>query len=63
MQLSVQHGVDAIALSNHGGRQLDDAPNPIDLVQPVFNAVGGQVGTATEVSEEAAILSGNCVGS
>ena len=42
-KLSVQHGVDAIALSNHGGRQLDDAPNPIDLVQPVFNAVGGQV--------------------
>ena len=35
--------VDAIALSNHGGRQLDDAPNPIDLVHPVFNAVGGQV--------------------
>ena len=42
-KLSVQHGVDAIALSNHGGRQLDDAPNPIDLVQPVSNAVGGQV--------------------
>ena len=42
-KLSVQHGVDAIALSNHGGRQLDDAPNPIDLVHPVFNAVGGQV--------------------
>ena len=42
-KLSVQHGVDAIALSNHGGRQLDDAPNPIDLVRPVSDAVSGEV--------------------
>lgn len=35
-------GVDAIALSNHGGRQLDDAPAPIDLVAPVADAVGGR---------------------
>jgi L-lactate dehydrogenase (cytochrome) len=36
-------GVDAIALSNHGGRQLDDAPAPLDLVAPVAEAVGGRV--------------------
>lgn len=36
-------GVDAIALSNHGGRQLDSAPAPIDLVAPVAQAVGGQL--------------------
>lgn len=36
-------GVDAIALSNHGGRQLDGAPPPIELVAPVANEVGGQV--------------------
>jgi L-lactate dehydrogenase (cytochrome) len=35
-------GVDAIALSNHGGRQLDDAPAPLDLVAPVADAVGGR---------------------
>jgi L-lactate dehydrogenase (cytochrome) len=35
-------GVDAIALSNHGGRQLDDAPAPLDLVAPVAEAVGGR---------------------
>lgn len=32
-------GVDAIAISNHGGRQLDDAPAPIDLVRPIRDAV------------------------
>lgn len=34
-------GVDAVALSNHGGRQLDGAPPPISLVEPVAQAVGG----------------------
>ena len=36
-------GVAAIALSNHGGRQLDGAPPPIELVAPVADAVGGAV--------------------
>lgn len=36
-------GVAAVALSNHGGRQLDGAPAPIDLVGPVAQAIGGQV--------------------
>jgi L-lactate dehydrogenase (cytochrome) len=35
-------GVDAIALSNHGGRQLDGAPAPFDLVAPVADAVAGR---------------------
>jgi L-lactate dehydrogenase (cytochrome) len=35
-------GVDAIALSNHGGRQLDGAPAPFSLVAPVADAVGGR---------------------
>jgi L-lactate dehydrogenase (cytochrome) len=33
-------GLDAIVLSNHGGRQLDGAPPPIDLVPSVASAVG-----------------------
>ncbi len=33
-------GVTAIALSNHGGRQLDGAPAPFSLVAPVADAVG-----------------------
>lgn len=36
-------GVDAIALSNHGGRQLDGAPAAFSLVAPVADAVGGRV--------------------
>jgi L-lactate dehydrogenase (cytochrome) len=35
-------GVDAIALSNHGGRQLDGSPAPLTLVAPVADAVGGR---------------------
>jgi L-lactate dehydrogenase (cytochrome) len=35
--------VEAIALSNHGGRQLDGAPAVVDLVGPVVDAVGDQV--------------------
>ena len=41
-QIAIEHEIDAIALSNHGGRQLDDAPSPLDLVQPVANAIGSQ---------------------
>jgi L-lactate dehydrogenase (cytochrome) len=42
-RLAADAGADAIALSNHGGRQLDDAPTPISLVAPVVDAVGDQV--------------------
>ena len=41
--LAADAGVDAIALSNHGGRQLDGAPAAFDLVAPVADAVGGRV--------------------
>jgi L-lactate dehydrogenase (cytochrome) len=38
--LAAEAGVEAVALSNHGGRQLDGAPTPIELVPPVVDAVG-----------------------
>ena len=41
--IAAEHGVDAIALSNHGGRQLDGAPPPIELVAPVTDAVGDRL--------------------
>ena len=41
--LAAKAGVDAIALSNHGGRQLDGAPPPLELVAPVADAVGDRV--------------------
>jgi L-lactate dehydrogenase (cytochrome) len=39
-RLAADAGVDAIVLSNHGGRQLDGAPAILELVQPVADAVG-----------------------
>jgi L-lactate dehydrogenase (cytochrome) len=41
--LAADTGVDAIALSNHGGRQLDAGPATYDLVAPVSDAVGDRV--------------------
>ncbi|HKE75117.1 MAG TPA: alpha-hydroxy acid oxidase [Acidimicrobiales bacterium] len=41
--LAAEAGVDAVALSNHGGRQLDGAPATLPLVAPVADAVGGRV--------------------
>ena len=36
----VEHGVDGIVLSNHGGRQLDRAPIPFHLLPNVVREVG-----------------------
>ena len=41
--LAAERGVTAVALSNHGGRQLDGAPAAFSLVAPVADAVGGRV--------------------
>lgn len=38
--LAAERGVDAVCLSNHGGRQLDGAPATFPLVAPVRDAVG-----------------------
>ena len=37
--IAVESGVEAIAISNHGGRQLDGAPAPFDLLPEVAEAV------------------------
>ncbi|HSL73344.1 MAG TPA: alpha-hydroxy acid oxidase [Ilumatobacteraceae bacterium] len=37
---AVSMGVEGIGLSNHGGRQLDDSPVPLLLVEPVRDVVG-----------------------
>jgi L-lactate dehydrogenase (cytochrome) len=41
--IAVEHGVEAVALSNHGGRQLDGAPAAFSLVAPVADAVGDRI--------------------
>ena len=47
-------GVDAVLLSNHGGRQLDRAPVPFHLLPEVKAAVGSQL----EVHVDTGIMSG-----
>ncbi len=41
-ELAVAHEVDGIAISNHGGRQLDDAPAVVELIEPVADTVAGR---------------------
>ncbi len=36
-------GVDAIGISNHGGRQLDASVAPIEMIAPIRDAIGGNV--------------------
>lgn len=40
--LAVEHGADAVYVSNHGGRQLDHAPGTLDLLEDVVAAVRGR---------------------
>ena len=47
-QRCVEIGADAVMLSNHGGRQLDHAVSPIDLLPEVVDAVGGQITTIVD---------------
>jgi L-lactate dehydrogenase (cytochrome) len=50
----VDAGAEAVWLSNHGGRQLDRAPVPLELVPPVVDAVGDRA----EVFVDTGITSG-----
>lgn len=50
----VDLGADAIVLSNHGGRQLDRAPTPLELLPEVV----AEVGDRTEVYLDGGVLGG-----
>ena len=41
--LAIEHGADAIVVSNHGGRVMDDAPAALDLLPLVNEAIDGAV--------------------
>jgi isopentenyl diphosphate isomerase/L-lactate dehydrogenase-like FMN-dependent dehydrogenase len=41
--LAVEHGADAIVVSNHGGRQLDAVAPTAELLPEVVEAVGGRI--------------------
>ena len=42
-QLALEHGVDALLVSNHGGRQLDTVPAAIDLLPHIAAVVGSRI--------------------
>ncbi len=51
----VDAGADAVVVSNHGGRQLDRAPTPLEVLPAVVDAVGDRA----EVYVDGGILSGS----
>jgi len=42
-RLAVEAGVDALIISNHGGRQLDTVPAAVELLPAIRDAVAGRV--------------------
>jgi len=42
-ELACRHGLDAIVLSNHGGRQLDSVPSALQMLPDVAAAVGDRL--------------------
>jgi L-lactate dehydrogenase (cytochrome) len=51
---AVESGADAVVVSNHGGRQLDRAPVPLEQLPAVVNAIGDRA----EVYIDGGIMSG-----
>jgi len=54
---AVDHGADAVIVSNHGGRQLDGAPSTIRVLPEILDAIGSR----TEVYLDSGIRSGQDV--
>jgi L-lactate dehydrogenase (cytochrome) len=52
--LALERGVEAIIVSNHGGRQLDRAPTTFELLPDVVDAVGDRI----EVYVDGGIMDG-----
>ena len=42
-RLAVEHGLDGIIVSNHGGRQLDWSQATLDALPEIVDAAGGQL--------------------
>jgi L-lactate dehydrogenase (cytochrome) len=60
----VAAGADAVLLSNHGGRQLDRAPVPLELVEPTVQALGdrAEVFVDTGITNGADVLAAVALG-
>jgi isopentenyl diphosphate isomerase/L-lactate dehydrogenase-like FMN-dependent dehydrogenase len=47
-QLAAAHGADGIFVSNHGGRQLDGLPSPMEVLPSIVAAVGDRLVVAVD---------------
>ena len=54
VEMAIQHGCDGVVVSNHGGRQLDQAPATIDALPECVRAARGRI----EVHVDGGIRSG-----
>jgi isopentenyl diphosphate isomerase/L-lactate dehydrogenase-like FMN-dependent dehydrogenase len=66
--IALEHGVDCVYVSNHGGRQLDQGVGSMDVLPEVVEAVGGRAkvwvdGSITRGTDvvKAIILGADCV--
>ncbi len=61
---AAQIGVDGIMVSNHGGRQLDQAPAPLEMLAPICAAAGDKLAVMLDggVRRGADILTALCLG-
>ncbi len=42
-RLAIEHGMDGIVVSNHGGRQVDGSISALDALPPITDTVGGKI--------------------
>ena len=42
-KLAIEHGVDAIIVSNHGGRSMDYGPSTLEVLPEIVAAVNGRI--------------------
>jgi isopentenyl diphosphate isomerase/L-lactate dehydrogenase-like FMN-dependent dehydrogenase len=42
-KICLEHGLDAVYVSNHGGRSLDYGPSTLEVLPEIVDAVGGKV--------------------
>lgn len=46
--LAIQHGLDGVVISNHGGRQLDGIPATLDTLRECAPIARGRIGIAVD---------------
>ena len=47
-KIALDHGADAIVVSNHGGRSMDYGPSTLEVLPAIVDAIGGRVPVLTD---------------